>query len=117
TKMIQAGQLAIVDELGAVPVFAHCLDGNCNGHPAIQQTFDLAHHYLNLPEDVLLFSDRGTCSVEHFARLRRQSYQAVCPAPWQDYRALYDAHAEQLHWQPASFLSIEQQRRRRTDSP
>jgi hypothetical protein len=117
TKMIQAGQLAIVDDLGAVPVFAHCLDGNRNGHPAIQQTFDLANHYLNLPDDVLLISDRGTCSVEHFARLRRHGYQALCAAQWQDYRGLYDAHADQLHWQQASFLSIEQQRRRLTDSP
>jgi Domain of unknown function (DUF4277)/Transposase DDE domain len=117
TKMIQAGQLAIVDDLGAVPVFAHCLDGNRNGHPTIQQTFDLANHYLNLPDDVLMISDRGTCSVEHFARLRRHGYQALCAAQWQDYRAIYDAHADQLNWQPASFLSIEQQRRRLTDSP
>jgi transposase len=116
TKMIQAGQLAIVDDRGAVPVFAHCLDGNRNGHPAIQQTFDLASHYLNLPADVLLISDRGTCSVEHFARLHRHGYQAVCAAQWQDYRAIYDAHADQLNWQQASFLSIEQQRRRLTDS-
>jgi Domain of unknown function (DUF4277)/Transposase DDE domain len=117
TKMMQAGQLAIVDDLGAVPVFAHCLDGNRNGHPAIQQTFDLADHYLNLPDGVLLISDRGTCSVEHFARLRRHGYQAMCAAQWQDYRAIYDAHAKELHWQQASFMSFEQQRRRLTDSP
>ena len=116
TQLLQAGQLAIVDERGAVPVFVHCLDGNRNGHPAIQQTFDLAQHYLHLPNDVLLISDRGTCSVEHFARLRRHGYQALCAAQWQDYRALYDAHADQLQWQPASFLSVEQQRRRATDS-
>ncbi|MBV8457679.1 MAG: IS1634 family transposase [Acetobacteraceae bacterium] len=116
TKMIQAGQLALVDELGAVPVFMHCLDGNRNGHPAIQQTFELAHHHLNLPEDLLLISDRGTCSVEHLARLHRQGYQALCAAQWQDYRALYDTWADQLHWQPASFLSVEQQRRRLTNS-
>jgi hypothetical protein len=116
TKMIQAGQLAIVDHLGAVPVFAHCLDGNRNGHPAIRETFDLAHHSLNLPDDVLLISDRGTSSVEHIARLQRHGYQALCAAQWQDYRALYDAHADQLHWQQASFLSIEQQRRRSSNS-
>lgn len=116
TKMLQAGQLALVDERGAVPVFVHCLDGNRNGHPAIEQTFDLANHYLRLPNDVLLISDRGTCSVAHIARLQRQGYQALCAAQWQDYRALYDTHAEQLHWQRASFLSIEQQRRRDTNS-
>ena len=117
TKMIQAGQLAIVDDLGAVPVFAHCLDGNRNGHPAIQQTFELAHHHLNMPEDVLMISDRGTCSMEHLARLWRHGYQALCAAQWQDYRALYDAQADRLNWQQASFLSVEQQRRRLTDSP
>jgi transposase len=116
TKMIQAGQLAIVDDRGAVPVFVHCLDGNRNGHPAIQQTFDLANHYLHLPDNVLLISDRGTCSVEHIARLQRHGHQALCAAQWQDYRALYDAHADQLNWQQASFLSLEQQRRRLTDS-
>lgn len=116
TKMLQAGQLAIVDDLGAVPVFAHCLDGNRNGHPAIQQTFDLANHYLNLPNDLLLISDRGTCSVAHIARLQRHGQQALCAAQWQDYRAIYDTHADQLHWQQASFLSIEQQRRRDSNS-
>lgn len=116
TKMIQAGQLALVDDLGAVPVFAHCLDGNQNGHPAIRETFDLAHRYLNLPDDVLLISDRGTCSVEHIARLRSHGHQALCAAQWQDYRAIYDANADRLDWQPASFLSVEQQRRRDTGS-
>jgi hypothetical protein len=48
--------------------------------------------------------------------LQRHGYQALCAAPWQDYRALYDTCADQLRWQQASFLSIEQQRRRRTDS-
>jgi len=116
TKMIQAGQLAIVDHLGAVPVLAHALDGNRNGHPAIRETFDLASHYLNLPDNVLFISDRGTCSVEHIARLQRHGYQALCAAQWQDYRAIYAAHADQLQWQQASFLSVEQQRRRRTNS-
>src|SRR5208283_2717434 len=111
-----AGQLAIVDDLGAVPVLAHCLDGNRNGHPAIRETFLLAQKHLPLPSDVLLISDRGTCSVEHIARLHRHGYAALCPAQWQDYRSLYDAHADQLHWQPASFLSIEQQRRRTSNS-
>jgi hypothetical protein len=116
TKMLQAGQLALVDEQGAVPVLGHCLDGNRNGHPAIRETFLLAQQHLPLPSDVLLISDRGTCSVEHLARLHRHGYAALCPAQWQDFRARYDAHAEQLHWQPASFLSLEQQRRRATNS-
>jgi len=79
-KMIQAGQLAIVDELGAVPVLGFCLDGNRNGHPAIHQAFLLAQRHLPLPDDILMFSDRGTCSVEHLARLHRNGYAAVCTA-------------------------------------
>jgi hypothetical protein len=35
---------------------------------------------------------------------------------WNDYQAVYDAHAQQLHWQQASFLSVEQHRRRQTNS-
>ena len=41
----------------------------------------------------------------------------MCAAQWQDYRAIYDAHDDRLNWQQASFLSIEQQRRRLTYSP
>lgn len=115
-KMIQVGQLAIVDNLGAVPVLGHCLDGNRNGHPAIRETFLLAQQHLRLPSNVLMISDRGTCSVEHIARLHRHGYTTLCPAQWQDYRAIYDASVDQLHWQPASFLSIEQQRRRTSNS-
>jgi hypothetical protein len=115
-KMIQAGQLAIVDDLGAVPVLGHCLDGNRNGHPAMRETFLLAQQHLPLPSDVLLISDRGTCSVDHIARLHRHGYAALCAAQWPDFRALYDASVEQLHWQRASFLSIEQQRRRTSNS-
>jgi hypothetical protein len=117
TKMIQAGQLAIVDDRGALPVLGHCLDGNRNGHPAIRETFLLAQQHLPVPDDTLLFSDRGTCSVEHIARLHRHGYAAVCAAQWQDYKALYDANAEHLHWHNASFLSIEQRRRREQNSP
>src|SRR5262249_22146256 len=116
TKMLQAGQLAVVDAHGALPVLAHCLDGNRNGNPAIRQTFALAQHHLPLADDLLLFSDRGTCSVEHITRLHRLGYAAVCAAQWQDYRAIYDAHAEQLRWRRASFLSIEQRRRRQHNS-
>src|SRR5262249_42589905 len=39
-----------------------------------------------------------------------------CSAPWEDYRGLYDGHASRLHWQRASYLSLEQQRRRQTGS-
>ena len=115
-KMIQASQLAIVDDLGAVPVFAHCLDGNRNGHPSIRETFQLADHHLRFPKNMLMISDRGTCSVEHIARLYNKGYFALCAAQWQEYRSIYEANAESLHWQQASFLSIEQKRRRTSQS-
>jgi hypothetical protein len=116
SKLVQAGQLAIVDDQGAIPVFVHCLDGNPNNHTAIRDTLDLAQRHLDWPDNVLFISDRGTCSLEHIARLHRHGHQALCAANWKDYRALYDAHADRLQWQPATFLSVEQQRRRRTQS-
>ncbi len=45
-KLVQAGVTAVVDEHGALPVFSHLLDGNRNGHPAMQQQFELLQHYL-----------------------------------------------------------------------
>jgi len=111
-KMIQFGQLAVVDDYGALPVLVHCLDGNQNGHPAIREAFQLAQQHLSLPSDVLMISDRGTCSLDHLARLHRAGYAALCPGQWQDYRAFYDSNVDRLRWQKASFLSIEQQRRR-----
>jgi hypothetical protein len=48
--------------------------------------------------------------------LYRHGCHVLCAAPWADYRALYDAHAARLNWQPASFLSREHQRRRDTGS-
>lgn len=83
-KSILFSPLAIVDDLGAVPVFAHCLDGNRNGHPAIHETYSLVREYVGLPQDVLMISDRGTCSLEHIARLHRHNQQVLCAAQWPD---------------------------------
>lgn len=112
----QIGQTALIDELGAVPVFAHVLDGNRNGHPAIQQTVDLLCQHLDLPPRMRLISDRGTFSIEHLARLHRHDFEVLCAADWSDYRGLYDLHAHRLQWRQASFLSVEQKRRRQHDS-
>src|SRR5262249_8704862 len=115
-KLVQAGLTAVVDEHGAVPVLGHLLDGNRNGHPAIQQQFELLQNYLPPVPDLLLVSDRGTFSAAHVARLHRQGYHVLCSVPWPDYRALFDQHRASLHWHRASYLSIEQQRRRDTGS-
>jgi hypothetical protein len=63
-----------------------------------------------------MISDRGTFSAGHAARLAGHGYHALCSVPWGDYRGLYDAHESRLHWQEASYLSIEQRRRRDTGS-
>ncbi len=57
-----------------MPVLAHCLDGNQNGHPAIHETFLLAQQHLALPDHMFLISDRGTHSLEHLVRLHNAGY-------------------------------------------
>jgi hypothetical protein len=116
TKLIQVGVTSVVDELGSVPILSQCLDGNHNGHTAIRQQCDWLLTEGLLRPGTLLISDRGTFSVEHVARLHRHGCPPLCSVPWGDYRALYDSHAVHLNWQRASYLSLEQQRRRDTGS-
>jgi hypothetical protein len=115
-KLLQVGVTCVVDELGAVPLVSQCLDGNANGHTAIRQQCDWLLAEGLLRPGTLLVSDRGTFSVEHVARLHRHGCPALCSVPWEDYQGLYDRQAEQLNWQRASYLSLEQQRRRQTNS-
>jgi len=111
-KMLQLGLTSVVDDLGAVPVACHVYDGNRNGHSGIKEQYQLLRHTLNLPDNLLFVSDRGTCSAEHLATLQRHGHHALCAGQWQDYCGLYEQHAARLHWQPARYLSREQQRRR-----
>jgi len=115
-KMLQLGLTSVVDDLGAVPVACHLFDGNRNGHTGVKEQYHLMRQYLRLPENFLLVSDRGTCSAEHLATLRRQGHYVLCAGQWQDYQPLYQRHAATLVWQQASYLSLEQQRRRACDS-
>jgi transposase len=115
-KLVQVGVCAVVDDQGAIPLFSHVLDGNRNGHDAIAQTVELLRQHLPPPPDLLLVSDRGTFSAGHVARCQRHGYHVLCSAPWQDYRTLFDQQRGRLHWQRASYLSFEQQRRRDTGS-
>ena len=115
-KMLQLGLTSVVDDLGAVPIACHLFDGNRNGHTGIKEQYHLLRHTLNLPDNLLLVSDRGTCSAEHLAKLREHGHHGLCAGQWQDYQALYQQHAAQLNWQKASYLSREQQRRRDCDS-
>ena len=115
-RMVQAGVSALVDEHGAIPVFNQILDGNRNGFPGIREQYQLLKQHLPLPNDLLMVSDRGTFSAEHVARLWRHGHHVLCSVPWNDYRGLYDAQAPTLQWQTASYLSIQQRRRRETNS-
>jgi transposase len=115
-KLVQAGVCAVVDDLGAVPLFCHVLDGHSNGHTAIAETVELLRRHLPLPSDLLLVSDRGTFSAGHVARVQRHGYAVLCSVPWPDYQALFDQQRLRLQWHRASYRSVEQQRRRDTGS-
>jgi transposase len=115
-KLLQLGLTSVVDDLGAVPVACHLYDGNRNGHTGIKEQYHLLQHFLHLPDNLLLVSDRGTCSAEHLATLRAHGHHGLCAGQWQDYRPLYEQHAATLHWRPASYRSREQQRRRDCNS-
>jgi transposase len=115
-KMLQLGLTSVVDDLGPLPVACHLFDGNRNGHTGIKEQYHLLRNYLELPEDFLLVSDRGTCSAEHLATLLRHKHYAICAAPWQDYGPLFAQNEGRLMWKKASYLSREQQRRRATNS-
>jgi transposase len=115
-KMLQFGLTSVVDDRGPIPVACHLFDGNRNGHTGIKEQYQLLRDCLQLPDGFLLVSDRGTCSAEHLARLLRHGHYALCAGQWQDYRGLFDQHASQLVWTPASYQSQEQQRRRSSAS-
>lgn len=110
--MIHVGLTAAIDNQGALPVFSQCLDGQRHGRLAIREQFQLLNAHLPLPPGMLLTSDRGTFSADHVGRLHRHGYAVLCSMNWGDYQAIYDQHSAALHWQDASFLSREQQRRR-----
>ena len=114
--MIKVGVSAYVDEHGAVPVFGQCLDGQRQDRRAVREQFQLLQQHLPLPDDLLMISDRGTFSADHVSRLHRHDYRVLCSVRWDDFQGVYDAHAERLQWQEASYLSIEQRRRRQTPS-
>jgi len=110
--VLQAGLSQFVDELGPVPLFGHLVDGNQNGHTAIAEEYALLCRHLT-PKKLLMISDRGTCSVNHLARMHRGGHHSLCAVPWHEYRTLFEQQREKLTWKRASYLSLEQQRRRR----
>jgi transposase len=111
-QMIHAGLCTVVDELGALPIFGHTVDGNKNGHTAVAEQLALLKKHLQPPE-LTMISDRGTFSAGHLLRLSDAGYQAIAAAPWDDFRVLFDEQWEKLTWKEATYLSLEQQRRRK----
>jgi len=114
-KSIHAGLCTVVDELGALPIFGHTVSGNENGHTAVAQQLALVQQHLR-PTELTMISDRGTFSVGHLLRLHDAGYDAIAAAPWNDFCALFDQHQKSLTWKQASYLSLEQQRRRKQGS-
>jgi len=110
-QLIHAGLCTVVDEFGPLPIFGHTVGGNQNGHTAVAEQLALLKKHLRLPE-LTLISDRGTFSAGHLLRLSDAGYQALAAVPWDDFRPLFEEHAKALHWRTASYLSLEQQRRR-----
>lgn len=111
-KMIHAGLCTMVDKLGALPIFGHTVSGNENGHTAVAQQLALVQKHLR-PTALTMISDRGTFSAGHLLRLSDAGYDAIAAAPWNDFRGLFDEQRKKLKWKQASYLSLEQQRRRR----
>ena len=110
-RLIHAGLCTLVDELGPLPIFGHTVGGNQNGHTAVAEQLALIQKHLK-PPALTMISDRGTFSVGHLLRLDEAGYDALAAAPWNDFRGLFDEQRAKLQWQRASYLSIEQQRRR-----
>ena len=110
-RMIHAGLCTVVDEWGPLPIFGHTVDGNRNGHSAAVEQLALLKKHLK-PAELTFISDRGTYSAGHLLRLSQCGMAALAAAPWNDFRALFDARQRELQWKRASFLSIEQRRRR-----
>jgi transposase len=113
--MIHAGLSTIVDQWGPLPLFGHTIDGNQNGRTAIAEQLALLRQHLPFPQ-LTMISDRGTFSAGHLQRLKDAGGYAICSAPWDEFRPLFDEHRKTLLWKQASFHSVEQQRRRDTGS-
>ena len=110
-QLLHAGLCTVVDEFGPLPIFGHTVDGNQNGHTAVAEQLALIRQHLQPPE-LTLISDRGTFSAGHLGRLSAAGYHALLAVPWEEVQPLFDSQQPRLKWKTASYLSLEQQRRR-----
>lgn len=115
SRMIHAGLTTYIDALGPLPIFGHTISGNQNGRTGIRQQLALVQKFLK-PQKFTMLSDRGTFSVAHLLRLHDAKSHAICSVPWADVKDLFTEHRDTLKWKEASFLSIEQHRRRKQNS-
>ncbi|MEZ6075740.1 MAG: IS1634 family transposase [Pirellulaceae bacterium] len=115
TRMVHAGLLSHIDELGVLPLFGHMIDGNQNGRTGIREQLGLLTKLLK-PQKFTMISDRGTFSVAHLLRLKKAKSFAICSVPWGDVKELFRQQQSNLKWSEASYLSIEQNRRRDRNS-
>lgn len=115
SRMVHVGLLSYIDELGVLPLFGHTIDGNQNGRTGIREQLALVNKLLKPPKFTMI-SDRGTFSVAHLLRLKKVNSHAICSVPWADVKELFEANRKSLQWKQASYLSIEQQRRRDRNS-
>ena len=115
TRMVHAGLLSHIDELGVLPLFGHMIDGNQNGRTGIREQLSLITKLLK-PQKFTMISDRGTFSIAHLVRLKKAKSYAICSVPWGDVKELFHQQQSGLQWFEASYLSIEQTRRRERNS-
>ena len=115
SSMIHVGLSTVVDEWGPLPIFGHTVDGNQNGRTAIAEQFAIWLKFLPFKK-VTMISDRGTVSAGHLLRVKNAHGYAICSAPWKEFETLFDEQYSSLKWKTASYLSIEQQRRRTANS-
>jgi transposase len=111
-RLLHVGLCTLVDEWGPLPIFGHTVSGNENGHTAVAEQLALLRKHLR-PAELTMISDRGTFSVGHLLRLKDSDYHAIVAAPWDEFRPLFDQERKRLKWKQATYLSLEQQRRRR----
>jgi len=110
-QLLHAGLCTVVDKWGPLPIFGHTVSGNENGHTAVAEQLALLRKHL-APPALTMISDRGTFSVGHLRRLEDAGYRAIVAAPWDEFRPLFDQQRAGMKWKQATYLSIEQQRRR-----
>jgi len=115
-KEAQVGVDLANDGKGPVPAFYHSADGSANGHAAVAKNLQHLLKFVK-PNRLLMVTDRGCFSAEHAVRLvREHHFDFISSVSWTDELAsLFDAH--KLRMKESSFLSINEQRKRRLGKP